>query len=363
MSIKPRVMVAMSGGVDSSVAALLLVESGYEVIGATLHLWTAPEVGEPITKPSRLCCSVESIDRAKRVASHLGIRHYVLDYTSFFEQSVVEPFCRDYMAGYTPNPCVRCNRVVKFGKLLDTARQLDITYLATGHYARVETDQRGISHLKRGIDHTKDQSYMLCALTRDQLNHVLFPLGELRKSEVRTYSDRLGNLMCDVPESQEICFVTDGNYRSFVSDRMPEAARPGPILDSSGREVGRHTGIAFYTIGQRKGLGIASPRPLYVTRIDPVNNAVIVGTSDEVYSSHTRVTDVNWLEHPEKMPIDATVQIRHRHTAAQARVSELDDGDLAVEFAVPQRAITPGQTAAIYRGDLVLGGGTIVNRQ
>jgi len=169
--------------------------------------------------------------------------------------------------------------------------------------------------------------------------------------------------MCDVPESQEICFVTDGNYRSFVSDRMPEAARPGPILDSSGREVGRHTGIAFYTIGQRKGLGIASQRPLYVTRIDPVSNAVIVGTSDEVYSSHTRVADVNWLEHPEKMPIDATVQIRHRHTAAQARVSELDDGDLAVEFAVPQRAITPGQTAAIYRGDLVLGGGTIVDRQ
>ncbi len=259
MSQKHKVLVGMSGGIDSSVAALLLLEAGYDVVGGTLRLWSEPPEGDSKNlKRARLCCSQEAVERAYTVATRLGIDYDVFDCRDLFERTVVQPFCAEYLAGRTPNPCVVCNRKIKFGKLLETARSLGMDYLATGHYARVERQpDTGKSHIRRGIDEHKDQSYVLSRFTQDQIQSILLPLGNLHKDDVRRHAARIGMSADDIPESQEVCFVVDGDYRSFLTERVPEASRPGPILDIAGREIGEHRGIAFYTVGQRKGLGIS----------------------------------------------------------------------------------------------------------
>jgi len=362
MSRKPKVLVAMSGGVDSSVAALLLTESGYDVYGASLYLWPGhresscprPVAGGPGRYP-------ESVDRARSVADRLGIPFRVLDYTHLFERTVIDPFCEEYVSGKTPNPCVVCNREIKFGKLLDTADRLGMDYLATGHYARVERrGETGQYMLLRGADAKKDQSYVLSCLTQEKLRRVLFPVGNLSKQEVRRIAERLDLKPGDIPESQEICFVAGHDYRRFVAERVPPAIEPGPVVDIDGKKLGEHRGIAFYTVGQRKGLGIAFREPLYVVCIDAEHNAIVLGPSAATYTSTLCVENVTWTaEAPAGDHTDVAVQIRYMHPAAPARIRLADNREVNVEFDKPQRAVTPGQTAAFYRDDVVLGGGII----
>jgi len=362
MSQKPKVLVGMSGGIDSSVAAFLLLEAGYDVIGATLRLWSEPSEGDKTNlNRARLRCSLQAVERAYTVATRLGIDYHVFDYRDLFERTVVQPFCAEYIAGRTPNPCIVCNREIKFGKLLESAQSLGMDYLATGHYARVERQSAtGKCLLRRGIDEQKDQSYVLSRLTQDQIRSILLPLGDLHKDEVRGYAARIGLSADDVPESQEVCFVVDGDYRRFVTERVPEASRPGPILDTAGREIGEHRGIAFYTIGQRKGLGIFSREPMYVIRIDAERNALVVGPKEATYTSSIRIEDVSWTcDEPAAGKSEVHVQIRSMHRAARAIMDLRDRGEVYIEFADAQPAVTPGQTAALYRGDLLIGGGTI----
>ena len=344
-----RVLVAMSGGVDSSVAAALLKEEGYEVIGVTLDLGVRDDSG---------CCGLES---AKRVAGKLGVPHYTLDLKDLFHREIVLPFCREYSLGRTPNPCIRCNRTVKFEVLLRKAGEFGADLIATGHYARVEFDRAlGRYTLKKGVDRAKDQSYMLYLLTQEQLGRATFPLGDLTKEEVRAIARRMGLHTAGRPESQEICFVPDGRYPELVGRYFPEALRPGPILDTEGEVLGRHKGIAYYTVGQRRGLGLALGRPLYVVRIDPERNAIVVGGKEEVLAEGLLASDVNLVSVPEiSEPMKVKAKVRYRHPEADATVFPLEDGKLLVKFSEPQEAVTPGQSVVFYLGDVVVGGGTI----
>ncbi|MDI6828897.1 MAG: tRNA 2-thiouridine(34) synthase MnmA, partial [Armatimonadota bacterium] len=284
----------MSGGVDSSVAAAILVEEGYNVIGVTMQIW--PTQNEIEQKFSRTCCSLSAIDDARRVANQLGIPHYLMNFREIFERTVVHDFIEEYRRGRTPNPCIRCNRFVKFEALLAKARSLGAEYIATGHYARIVYDEvRRRWLLKRGVDNSKDQSYALYSMTQDQLAHTLMPLGNMTKDETRRMASKLGLAVASKPESQEICFVEDRKYPEFLRFVAPEIARPGPILDMSGRVIGEHKGIAFYTIGQRKGLGIALGEPMYVVRIVPERNAIIIGRNEDLYSHSLVAKDLNFI--------------------------------------------------------------------
>jgi len=360
MSQTPTVLLAMSGGIDSSAAALLLLESGYDVHGVTLHLWPEHAAGEVGTRLTS-CCSVEALERAETVASCLGIPHHVLDYTAVFEQTVVRPFCDTYVAGRTPNPCVVCNRDIKFGKLWQAAHRSGMDYLATGHYSRVERQPTtGECILRRGADMRKDQSYVLSRLTQEQLQHILLPLGNRYKEDIRHIAERVGLDADSVPESQEVCFVAGNDYRRFVTERVPEASRHGPILDTTGRQVGEHRGIAFYTVGQRKGIRVVSRERTYVVRIDANRNALIVGPETALYTSSALVEDVSWaVSNPPDDGAEVEVQVRRMHRPAPARIRLTGAYNVRIEFTEPQRAVTPGQTAAFYRGDVVLGAGTL----
>lgn len=359
-----RVVVAMSGGVDSSVAAALLVEQGYDVIGVTMQIWPRED---PLAEARRGgCCALGAVEDARRVAQMLGIPYYVLNMREVFARTVVDYFVAEYARGRTPNPCIACNRFVKFSALLQRARELEARYLATGHYARVWHDaERGRYVLARGRDRRKDQSYVLYNLTQEQLGQVLFPLGELTKEEVRRLAAERGLPVAAKPESQEICFIAEEGYGEFVGARAPESARPGPILDRAGRVLGTHRGLAYYTVGQRRGLGLSAPRPLYVLEIDAAQNALIVGPAEEAFSRGLEAGDVNlilmdWEElRACAGGVEAEVQIRYRSAARPAVVQAVGEGRVAVRFATPQRAVTPGQAAVFYRGDLVLGGGVI----
>ncbi len=352
----PWVVVALSGGVDSAVAAALLVEQGYEVVGVMLRLWVEPEPGEG---QSNRCCTPEAVDRACRIAAHLGIPFHLVNAEAEFKSCVVDYLVAEYSAGRTPNPCVRCNRAVRFGFLLNRALALGAESLATGHYARVRQVD-GCYQLLRGLDSYKDQSYFLHALSQEQLARVLFPLGELTKDKVRTIARDRGLPVAEQPESQDLCFLADGDYRRFLKGLTPHLFRPGPIRDTSGRVLGQHEGLPAYTIGQRKGLQVPAAEPLYVLAIEPAENALVVGTAAELGRDECMVVGMHYIDGKARTaPFDATAQIRYRARPAAVVVAPLPDGRARIRFSASQRDITPGQFLVLYDGEIVLGGGTI----
>lgn len=354
-----RVVIAMSGGVDSSVAAALLLEEGYEVIGVTMQIW--PSDLPATAEAEGGCCSLGAVEDARAVANKLGIPYYVLNFQSSFREKVIDYFIAEYIQGRTPNPCIVCNHDLKFRKLLEKAISLDADFMATGHYVRREQDpgsDRWI--LKKGLDITKDQSYVLYGLTQDQIARSLFPLGNYHKSFIREKAAALGLTVADKPDSQEICFVPDQDYARFITEYRPGSSQPGLIRHSDGRVLGEHNGIIHYTIGQRKGLGIATGTPLYVIAIDPVTHEVIVGENDKVFAKRLIASDLNWISVPGlDQPMEIEAKIRYSAKAVPALVNPRSAGQVEVIFQSPQRAITPGQAVVFYRGDWLLGGGTI----
>lgn len=343
-----RVFVAMSGGVDSSVTAALLLEQGHDVTGVTMQLW-------PSSADEGGCCSVSAVRDARRVCDLLGIPHYTLNFRDAFEREVVTPFAEEYASGRTPNPCIVCNDRLKFSDLLARVSAQGADFLATGHYARIVHDEAGVPWLARGLDATKDQSYFLYRLTHTQLEHILFPVGELAKSTVRAYAERLGLHVAEKPDSQEVCFASAGEHASVVAERRPQALVPGEIVDESGTVVGRHDGIARYTVGQRKGLGVSGPEPSYVVSIDAEHNRVVIGPRSALRIERVEADDVIW-HGPAEETVSAMVRYRMQPRGALAR---FDGSRLSVDFTEPLEAVAPGQAVVCYRGDVVIGGGTI----
>lgn len=354
-----RIVVAMSGGVDSSVAAALLVERGYKVIGLMLRLWSeADNAGRPANR----CCSLDAQYEAERVADQLDIPFYIVNVASAFKRRVVDYFISEYIAGRTPNPCIQCNRQIRFDVMLRRALALEAQYLATGHYARVRRENDHYQ-LLRGVDARKDQSYVLHILDQTQLAHACFPVGEYTKSEVREMARRFELPVAERDESQDLCFVSDGDYRRFLSERAPQAVRPGPICDSSGRLLGQHRGLAHYTIGQRKGIGISAPEPLYVLRVEPQKNTLIVGTAAELGRDECTAHSVNWIAgEPAAQEFKATAKIRYKAPDTAVSVKIISEQTVRVHFDQPMRDITPGQAIVFYQGERVLGGATIAQR-
>ncbi len=347
----------MSGGVDSSATAALLLEQGYDVVGITLKLW--PQ--DCVSRAEDKCCGPQAVTDARAVCHKLGIPYYLIDEAAEFQTRVIQYFASEYKAGRTPNPCVMCNQNLKFGRLIDRAEQLGAQYIATGHFARLERDAtNGRTLLRRGRDLRKDQSYFLFSLRQDQLSRALFPLGEKTKSDTREVARHCRLKTADKEESMEICFVPDNDYGKFLEQARLAQKHRGEIVDLQGRVLGHHDGIEFYTIGQRKGLGISSPKPLYVIELDAENNRVVVG-DDSALERDEFVTDrCNWI--PFDSPpgeMQATVKIRYAHAGAPATITPESGGRAKVKLHTPQRAITPGQAAVFYQDDLVLGGGWI----
>jgi tRNA-specific 2-thiouridylase len=354
---KTRVVVGMSGGVDSSAAAALLVEQGYEVVGITLKLWPQDCVNRAEDK----CCGPQAVTDARAVSHKLDIPYYLVDDAEEFQRQVIQYFADEYKAGRTPNPCVVCNEKLKFGTLITRARKLGAEKVATGHFARVEQDPgSGRFLLKRGRDARKDQSYFLFSLRQDQLAWVLFPLGELTKSDTREIARDCQLKTADKDESMEICFVPDKDYGRFLQQSNLVQKHRGDIVDGSGRKVGEHDGIEFYTIGQRKGLGIAAGKPLYVVDLDPKNNRVIVGDDSMLASVEFVVERCNWIPFDEPaQPFEAAARIRYNHPGTPATITPQPGGSALVQLSTPQRAVTPGQACVFYQDDLVVGGGWI----
>ncbi len=352
-----RVVVAMSGGVDSSCAAYLIKKQGYDAVGISIRLWPKEECG--FYRP-KSCCSLESIADARMVCEKLKIPFYVLDFHDEFREEVIDYFSKEYLKGRTPNPCILCNEKIKFGTLLKKAKELGAGTVATGHYARVDFNKRMNAYvLREAKDKTKDQSYALFSLTQEQLRAARFPLGKYPKVWTRKLAKKLGFSVYDKKDSQEICFVQD-DYRKFLKKKYPGEITPGPVLDESGKKIGTHEGIAFYTIGQREGLKIPYKYPLYVIKIDKEKNEIIVGPRESKFEKIIQVNNVSWILKPEKDTIRAKTKIRYQHDKAAATLISLDEGRIRVEFDQAQESPTPGQAAVFYDRDIILGGGWII---
>ncbi len=355
--MKKKVMLAMSGGVDSSVALLLLKEK-YDVIGVTLKLFDNEDIG---IKPSRTCCSLSDVEDAKSVAARCGIDHYTFNFKDIFKNTVIKNFTSSYIRGETPNPCIDCNKYVKFDEMLKRAVALGCDYLATGHYARIEKDEStGRYLLKKALDETKDQSYVLYNLTQDQLSRILFPMGEMKKKDARVLADSSQLVNADKPDSQDICFVPDGDYARFIEKYTGITQEEGNFVNSQGNILGRHKGISHYTIGQRKGLGIAMGKPVYVVSINPEDNTVVLGDEKELMCDTLIAKNVNLISIEElSAPFKCKARTRYKQVEQPCTLYPNDDGTISVKFDTPQRAFTPGQAVVFYDGDVVVGGGTI----
>ncbi|GHS89334.1 tRNA-specific 2-thiouridylase MnmA [Synergistales bacterium] len=351
-----KAMIAMSGGVDSSVAAFLMKERGLYCVGVTMKLFSNDKIGAE----DSACCSLKDTDDARGVAWNLGIPHYVFNFQDDFDSQVIRRFAEGYQRGETPNPCIDCNKYLKFERLLSRALQMEYDFVVTGHYALVEwNDAEGRFSLKKAADATKDQSYFLYSLTQEQLAHVLFPIGALRKTEVREIAARNGFLNAQKSESQDICFVPGGDYAEFLERYSGTAGAYGDFIDGAGNRIGRHKGQARYTIGQRKGFGISFSRPMYVVRKNPGENTVTLGEEKDLYSVSLTANDFNWITPSPRAPVRITAKTRYRQAEQPATAECLENGLVRVEFDEPQRAVTAGQAVVLYKGDEVVGGGTI----
>lgn len=353
-----KAMIAMSGGVDSSVAAFLMKEQGYECIGATMKLFYNEEVG---VSRDHSCCSLDDVEDARSVAQALDIPYYVFNFSSRFQEDVIDRFVTAYENGMTPNPCIDCNRYLKFEKLFSRAKELDYDYVVTGHYAQIEYDsERGRYLLKKAKDPGKDQSYVLYSMTQEQLAHTIFPLGGMKKTDVRAIAEEHGFINAKKHDSQDICFVQNGSYADFIEQYTGKRYPDGDFVDQEGKVLGRHKGIIRYTVGQRKGLGISFAQPMYVSRVNPLDNTVVLGSNQDLFSTTFSAKDINLIS-TERLegPVRLKAKVRYRQPEQWAVVTQTDEDTLRIEFDEPQRAITKGQAVVLYDGDVVVGGGTI----
>lgn len=349
----------MSGGVDSSLAAKLMQDKGFDCVGCTMKLYRNEDVG---VERSRTCCSLDDVEDARSVAYKLGMPFYVFNFTDAFRDTVIRKFTESYENGLTPNPCIDCNRYMKFDKLYERAIILGCDYIVTGHYARIE-EKDGNFVLKKALDETKDQSYVLYTMTQEQLSHTMFPLGNMRKDEVRKCAEQSGFVNAKKPDSQDICFVPNGDYASVIELQTGKPSAHGNFVDKQGNILGRHKGIIHYTIGQRKGLGISGPEPLYVCDICPKSGNVVLGSNDDLFSRRAYATDFNWISGlVPQGELRCSIKIRYRQAEQPATVIPAGEDAVHIIFDEPQRAITPGQAAVLYDGDTVLGGGTLHER-
>ncbi len=360
MMDKKKVVVGMSGGVDSSVAAYLLKEAGYDVVGVTMQIWQDED--QTTQEENGGCCGLSAVDDARRVAWDLDIPYYVMNFKQEFKDNVIDYFVDEYVQGKTPNPCIACNRYVKWESLLKRSLDIGAEYIATGHYAQIEQLPSGRYALKKSATAAKDQTYALYNLTQYQLSHTLMPVGQYTKDEIRAIAQKINLQVASKPDSQEICFIPDHDYARFISENTDKELTPGNFVDLDGNVIGRHKGITHYTVGQRKGLNLSMGHPVFVTAIRPETNEVVIGNSEDVFTKQLRCDKLNWMAidglHGKEMQVSA--KIRYSHKGAPCTISEAGDGTVECVFEEPQRAVTPGQAVVFYDGDYVIGGGTIL---